>query len=181
MSFFSFAFLLFIFCLQKPLKDSGLLEVVRTTYPETTQADFNFIILVTISIFLSKVSCFITNELRLFLYSHTNNDKRPREDRLNELSIDCKKDCADSEIVRNIYDVAKNEDTVLITLDNRKAYVCIVNKFMQENDSPEHKEVTIIPIISGYRDVSDLIKILKEKGYESKLIPNHLIACCTSR
>ncbi|PWK46319.1 hypothetical protein [Pleionea mediterranea] len=157
--FFSAAIIIYVVAWPFTSNKSSLFVKFEFVFPNLTQVEFNFIIISLNSIILSYVCVLITNELRLWKYIALEvyeNDSRIRSDYLEDLNIQWKRDCVDSVLVRNIYDSAKTGCSILITLKNRKSYVCIISQFMQENDSPEHKEITIYPMRSGYRDESDL-------------------------
>lgn len=60
------------------------------------------------------------------------------------------------QFVSHLIESYMTPNPILISLNNRRCYVCLVHKFNIPNDHKTIQEVAIIPFYSGYRDKEDM-------------------------
>lgn len=72
----------------------------------------------------------------------------------------------DSPMDEIFFDSLVDRKSVLVTLQNKKVYVGIVNGLGEPNEKEEPNQyISILPIISGYRD-KDTLKVILENEYK---------------
>jgi hypothetical protein len=119
---------------------------MKLIYPAIERVEYNFVI---ISFNAIVAAHLYTNHINYQC-------KKDFSDNVVKTEMYWRFESTDSDIVKHILESYFNQNLLLISLDNRKCYVCVVNEFNGSNDHSNYEEMTIVPLYSGYRDEKTL-------------------------
>lgn len=161
-------------------KSSFLFDKVNTVFPGITQLQFNFYCVLINTVFLAGLAAKGLNKFigwaYWYLINHnqrTNSatgssvavlgekiervkNSKPRSETDIMLEIEVYQRSTDNNYIAHVMSLFRKPRMLLITLSNRKCYVCFPYQFNTPKDHEEEKEISIIPVATGYRHSDDL-------------------------
>jgi hypothetical protein len=172
---------------------SFLFNWTLTALPSLTQQQFNVSIILIDAILLAILVAKYLNRIILVDYNNSFNDEkndsngnefklatlddveeknnsidkrylRSDTDRRFEMDVYC--DSSDSSYISHVMSCFIEPSFLLLTLENRRCYVCIPYEIKTPKDHQEEQDLTIIPVATGYRDEADLCLELTTYYYE---------------
>lgn len=135
-----------VFCLSWPMtkNSSKLFELFDMAFPGINQLSFNMLAMGLSSLLLAWAGA--------LLHNAWNRLKMGRS-----VQLQCYMEATDSELISHVLALSYIEPrALLISLSNRKCYVCYPYELKTPKIVADHQEISIIPIMTGYRDDKDL-------------------------
>lgn len=163
--FFVISVVLFGFTWQWTKQSSYIFDLIAIPFPDITQGQFNLASILLISVLLSISTAKIITVILMYLYRSRFKSK-PRPESLSEkewnkklnsfYDLETYMQSTNNAFISHVIEVSINPHLILLTLNSRRCYVGYPYLVTTPDDHQESKELVIIPLLSGYRDESDL-------------------------
>jgi len=173
-SFFGLATVLFVVAWPLTQQASWLFTSAQKAFPNITQSDFNLVSILIIAFVLSLSAARLMNYLALRAYfsryqqqggdnitqhirvSDAANNKQLRSYSNYFYELDTYTKHTENAYITHVIQAFKEPHVLLLTLENRRCYVCLPCEFKAPRTHQESQELAIIPLLSGYRHEKDL-------------------------
>lgn len=178
LQFFVVSTILFIVFWPLTSQSSVLFDNVAKAFPELTQVEFNLYSILFMSLALSLTIALILNWISFKSYfsryeteikkrlksAKTRQERKQNKKKIKELrrqsdynyDLETYTKQTDNAYISHVIEAFQTPHFLLLSLENRRCYVCYPYETTTPNNHQESQELAFIPIMSGYRDDHDL-------------------------
>lgn len=185
----------FLFVVTWPITSnwSFVFDFFAVAFPQLDQPQFNFYCIILSAVLMAQICSAGLNRTLRWAYHHTKNREYSRRragtalipisglhdlpnqtntlprgytDRMLEIEI--YQANTDNNYIAHVMSLFTEPTMLLITLSSKKCYVCIPYQFNTPKDNEEEKEISIIPVASGFRHGDD--QCLEITTYYKKIL-----------